>query len=383
MEQNMGKVIQAKRRAKGMTQEQLAQLVGVSSAAVSKWETASALPDVALLCPLARALDCTPDELLDFKPQLTEQEVDTLGETAECMFQAGKWQKAWDFCEGRLREYPGDLYLAFRCGGLYAKYLAVSGQEEQASRQLRRAIQLMERACALTDEESQRAALLSLAGLYVLEDRLDDAMATLDRLPGCNQDAQNMRASILLRQGKLDEAEQLETANLSVHLHNAQLSLLGLANIAKQRGDRQKQLELLDRIDRLIEQFPNPEGGQGIGRVASLRRVELYAGLGRWSEAQRETERFVADTIRAPEGDCGGSCPSCGGEVSRAFLMQNALQMLSEANLPPQLTESLAWRREVERLEQAVHAVRAEESSCAAGTGVEKTEPDSNRTSIV
>ena len=82
MEQNMGKVIQAKRRAKGMTQEQLAQLVGVSSAAVSKWETASALPDVALLCPLARALDCTPDELLDFKPQLTEQEVDTLGETA-------------------------------------------------------------------------------------------------------------------------------------------------------------------------------------------------------------------------------------------------------------------------------------------------------------
>lgn len=63
--------------------------------------------------------------------------------------------------------------------------------------------------------------------------------------------------------------------------------------------------------------------------------------------------------------------------------MQNALQMLSEANLPPQLTESPAWRREVERLEQAVHAARAEESSCAAGTGVEKTEPDSNCTSIV
>ena len=56
MEQTMGKVIQAKRRAKGMTQEQLAQLVGVSSAAVSKWETASALPDVALLCPLALSL---------------------------------------------------------------------------------------------------------------------------------------------------------------------------------------------------------------------------------------------------------------------------------------------------------------------------------------
>lgn len=383
MEQTMGKVIQAKRRAKGMTQEQLAQLVGVSSAAVSKWETASALPDVALLCPLARALDCTPDELLDFKPQLTEQEVDALSETAECMFQAGKWQKAWDFCEGRLREYPGDLYLAFRCGGLYAKYLAVGGEEEQARRRLRRAIQLMERACALTEEESQRAALLSLAGLYVLDDRLEEAMATLDRLPGCNQDAQNMRASILLQQGKLDEAQQLETVNLAVHLHNAQLSLLGLANIAKQRGDEQKQLELLDRIDWLIRQFPEPENGQNVGRVAALRRVELYAGLGRWQDAQRETERFVSEAIRVPRGKCGGSCPACSGGGSRAFLLQNALQMLTEASLPAPLTDSSAWRQQLERLEQAVEAARTAEDGCAAGAKVEKTEPNSNCTSIV
>lgn len=374
MEQTMGKVIQTKRRAKGMTQEQLAQLVGVSSAAVSKWETASALPDVALLCPLARALDCTPDELLDFKPQLTEQEVDGLAETAECMFQAGQWQKAWDFCEGRLREYPGDLYLAFRCGGLYAKYLAVSNQADQAGRQLKRAIQLMEWACELPDEESQRAALLSLAGLYVMNDRLEDAMATLDRVPGCNQEARNMRASILLRQGKLDEAQQLETANLSIHLHNAQLSLLGLANIAKKRGDEGKALELLNQIDRLAVQFPDLESGQGIGRVAAVRRVELYAGLGRWEDAQRETERFVEDVIRTPQGDCGDECPACGGGASRAFLLQNALQMLTERPLPAPLTESPVWQRAVERLEQAVKAARTEECEQKSGAKVEKTE---------
>lgn len=383
MEQTMGKVIQAKRRAKGMTQEQLAQLVGVSSAAVSKWETASALPDVALLCPLARALDCTPDELLDFKPQLTEQEVNALRETAECMFQAGQWQKAWDFCEGRLREYPGDLYLAFCCGGLYAKYLSVSGQEEQAGRQLKRAIQLMERACELTDEESQRAALLSLAGLYVLSSRLEDAMSTLDRLPGCNQDARNMRASILLQQGKLEEAQQLEIANLSIHLHNAQLSLLGLANIAKKQGDEAKALELLDQIDRLTEQFPDPEGGQGIGRVAAVRRIELYAGLGRWEDAQRETERFVEDVIRAPQGDCGDECPACSGGASRAFLLQNALQMLTERPLPAPLTESPVWKQAVERLEQAVKNAREEEYRQKTGAKVEKSERNSNCTSIV
>ena len=47
--------------------------------------------------------------------------------------------------------------------------------------------------------------------------------------------------------------------------------------------------------------------------------------------------------------------------------MQNALQMLTEANLPAQLTEQPDWRRAVERLEQAVQTARAEENSCTAG----------------
>ena len=42
MNTTVGKIVQQKRREKGMTQEQLAQMIGVSSAAVSKWETASA-----------------------------------------------------------------------------------------------------------------------------------------------------------------------------------------------------------------------------------------------------------------------------------------------------------------------------------------------------
>ena len=72
MEMPTGKTIQTLRRQKGLTQEQLAEAVGVTAAAVSKWETASAYPDILLLCPLARALGTTPDILLDFRPLLSE-----------------------------------------------------------------------------------------------------------------------------------------------------------------------------------------------------------------------------------------------------------------------------------------------------------------------
>ena len=50
MEMPTGKTIQTLRRQKGLTQEQLAEAVGVTAAAVSKWETANAYPDILLLC---------------------------------------------------------------------------------------------------------------------------------------------------------------------------------------------------------------------------------------------------------------------------------------------------------------------------------------------
>lgn len=60
----VGRLIASRRRAKGMTQQQLADCIGVTNRAVSKWETGQGLPDVAVLPDLARTLDCTVDELL-------------------------------------------------------------------------------------------------------------------------------------------------------------------------------------------------------------------------------------------------------------------------------------------------------------------------------
>lgn len=71
----LGGNIAALRKARGMTQEQLAARVGVSAPAVSKWETGSSCPDIALLCPLARALDTDVDTLLQFEQTLSDEEV--------------------------------------------------------------------------------------------------------------------------------------------------------------------------------------------------------------------------------------------------------------------------------------------------------------------
>ena len=59
-----GSTIKHLREAKGMTQLQLADEIGVSSKAVSKWETGKGLPDITLIEPLAKALGVSVMELM-------------------------------------------------------------------------------------------------------------------------------------------------------------------------------------------------------------------------------------------------------------------------------------------------------------------------------
>lgn len=59
-----GATIRKLREAKGFTQQQLAQEIGVSDKAVSKWETAKGLPDITLIEPLAKILGISVMELI-------------------------------------------------------------------------------------------------------------------------------------------------------------------------------------------------------------------------------------------------------------------------------------------------------------------------------
>ncbi len=61
---NIGTIILTLRKQKNITQEALAAELGVTAAAVSKWEKGYTLPDILMLCALADFFEVTTDELL-------------------------------------------------------------------------------------------------------------------------------------------------------------------------------------------------------------------------------------------------------------------------------------------------------------------------------
>ena len=64
MTNDIGKFIQEIRKEKGLTQKELAELIGVSDKTISKWENGNSSPDTSMLMSLNEALEVTVNELL-------------------------------------------------------------------------------------------------------------------------------------------------------------------------------------------------------------------------------------------------------------------------------------------------------------------------------
>lgn len=67
MQLNIGKRIKTLRKNKRITQEELADVLNISSQSVSKWETGNSIPDVELLPIIARYFGITMDELFNYR----------------------------------------------------------------------------------------------------------------------------------------------------------------------------------------------------------------------------------------------------------------------------------------------------------------------------
>lgn len=65
--ESMGSIIAAKRKELGLTQKELADRLGITDKAVSKWERDVCCPDTALLAPLAEILGVSLEELVSAK----------------------------------------------------------------------------------------------------------------------------------------------------------------------------------------------------------------------------------------------------------------------------------------------------------------------------
>ncbi len=102
----IGDVIKKYRKNKGMTQEEMAVCLGITTPAVNKWERGNTLPDITLLAPIARLLDITIDELLCFKDELTEEEINQYISNVQKDLKDHSFHEVFRSVKEKIEEYP-------------------------------------------------------------------------------------------------------------------------------------------------------------------------------------------------------------------------------------------------------------------------------------
>lgn len=123
MELNIGTNIKRLRLSKGLTQEQLAELLCVTTAAVSKWEARNTYPDITMIFPLAQIFGVSVDELLGYDETVAEADVEAyLAEFRKCEINGQRKKASETICEAR-KKYPHDYrimnaYMWDKAGGM-------------------------------------------------------------------------------------------------------------------------------------------------------------------------------------------------------------------------------------------------------------------------
>ncbi|QAT50423.1 helix-turn-helix domain-containing protein [Caproiciproducens sp. NJN-50] len=237
MELSIGKNIQNKRKAMGLTQDQLATALGVSIAAVSKWETGGAYPDITLLAPAARLLGVTVDDLLGFEPQLSKDRAIEICDQCAKLFEASDYENAVSFGEKYIREYPNSPLLKLRMGNVFMMHIPCAGTEDAAANLLSRAETLMRDAAKSDDIQIREEAWHSLSALLMQQERYEDALKALDNIHSSEIEPDQIKVSIYYAMGNYEKSKQMAQYLLATHAFGCNIALGTLANIAKKNQD--------------------------------------------------------------------------------------------------------------------------------------------------
>ncbi len=208
---NIAQVLVKKRKEKGITQDELANFIGVSKASVSKWETGQSYPDVTFLPVLASYFNISLDELMDYKPQMTGEDIQKLYRQLSSDFTSRPFASVLDDCHRIIKKYYSCFPLLLQMGILMVNhvellkgspeslalieearelFIRVKGESEDAS--LARKALYMEAFCNLAAGDANTALELLdgtiepampvepiMASAYQITGRVKDAKAIL------------------------------------------------------------------------------------------------------------------------------------------------------------------------------------------------------------
>ncbi len=176
---NLGNRIRELRKKNGVTQEQLANALGLSPQAVSKWEMNVGYPDISLLPSIAAYFRVSMDELFAYDVNEIDRKIEEILAEASPYF----WDdldKAEAIYQKGIAAYPSSDELKAKLLDLYECHMRSYNRMELQDRALAIGGRLISES---GDSFVVNEAKANMASIYMMNDRYDDAKALIESMP--------------------------------------------------------------------------------------------------------------------------------------------------------------------------------------------------------
>ena len=247
-----GNISRARKDAR-LTQDELAQFLGVTKASVSKWETGQSYPDLELLPRIAAYFGLTIDELIGYEAQMPKKRIMETYEALCRDFAEKPFAEVHAKCRQLARDYCSCYPLLTQIALVYLNHLELAGEDERVG-VAHEAIQL----CRRVRKSAESAAIVSEAeaaeALFHLS--LGDPQAAVELLSDSvepDMGSELILANAYAALGQQDKADETLQASLceSIILCVNRLAQMAMLHAA----DRDRLIAIENRTAKLIEAF--------------------------------------------------------------------------------------------------------------------------------
>ena len=251
METRIAENIRAYRKQLGLTQEQLAEVLGVSAGAVYKWESKSSLPELKLIMEMADFFDVSVDMLLGY-----QMKDNRLGATVHRLWEASNNRdyEMLSEAEKAIRKYPHSFEVVFTAAHVYYTF----GAETKKEPWLRRAIELLQKSKLLVSQcTDPRVNESTIGGMMAeMHEMLGETDKALELLKANNAGAifnDLIRIELLSHGGDQEEANDYLEDGLLRTISSLIQVVIGYAMLFNAKGDNASGMEMMHWIIPALE----------------------------------------------------------------------------------------------------------------------------------
>lgn len=282
MENRIAEQIRFYRKQKGLTQEQLAEAMGVSVAAVSKWEQGQSLPEIPMLMELADFFDLSVDALLGYRLRANDRK--SIVERMKRLRREDNYDEGIAEAEKALQKFPNTFSVVYEC----AKLFEMAGLKRQDKKMQSRSLDLLSHAIRLLSQNSdpeisEMSLRLDMANVLLDMEDWERALALFKENNACG--LLDDQIGCLLAGVK--ERREDGVPYLSMALLRAVTSLVrvcdGFANVYEARGDLRSAIDILQWKHSMLTGLRKGDSVSELDKIsaashAALARLEYNSG---------------------------------------------------------------------------------------------------------